>query len=88
MKQVMEKEEIKARLYTVIEGLKSPTNDVEIEDSSNLREDIGLESIDYLDMILQTETMFNIKIKPEEASACVLVSDFEKLVESKLSNRV
>ena len=80
----MEKKEIKNRLHTIIEGLKSPLNDMEVEDSSNLRDDIGLESIDYLDMILQTETMFNIKITPEESSACVLVSDFVKLVEKKL----
>lgn len=80
----MEKEEIKKRLHTIIDGLKSPLNDMEVDDNSNLREDIGLESIDFLDMILQTETMFNIKITPEEASSCKLVSDFIGLVERKV----
>ncbi len=81
----MEKEEIKQRLHTIIDGLKSPWNDMEITDTSDLREDIGLESIDFLDMILQTETMFNIKITPEEASSCKMVSDFVSLVEQKVN---
>lgn len=82
----MEKKEIKTRLHQIIDGLKSPWNDMETTDDSDLREDIGLESIDFLDMILQTETMFNIKISPEEASACKVVSDFVFLVEKKVNS--
>lgn len=82
----MEKKKIQSRLHTIIDGLKSPWNDAEITDDSNLREDIGLESIDFLDMILQTETMFNIKISPEEASSCKTVSDFTSLVEKKVNH--
>lgn len=81
----MEKKDIQQRLRTIIDSLKSPWNNIEITDDSDLREDIGLESIDFLDMILQTETMFDIKITPEEASACKVVSDFVALVERKVN---
>lgn len=81
----MKKETIRKRLYGIIDGLKSPTNDAKITDSSNIRNDIGLESIDYLDMILQTEIAFGIKINPQEAASCVLVSDYLSLVEKKVS---
>ena len=64
----MERKDIQKRLHSIINGLRSSWNDTEITDSSNLREDIGLESIDFLDLILQTETMFSIKITPVEAA--------------------
>ena len=81
----MERKDIQERLHSIINGLRSPWNNAEITDSSDLREDIGLESIDFLDLILQTETMFSIKITPSEASGCKVVSDFVSLVEQKVN---
>lgn len=81
----MERKDIQERLYTIIGGLRSSWNDTEITDSSDLREDIGLESIDFLDLILQTETMFGIKITPAEAAGCKFVPDFVSLVEQKVN---
>lgn len=81
----MERKNIQERLYTIIGGLRSSWNDAEITDSSDLREDIGLESIDFLDLILQTETMFGINITPAEAAGCKVVSDFVSLVEQKVN---
>lgn len=81
----MEMKDIQERLHSIIDGLRSPWNNAEITDSSDLREDIGLESIDFLDLILQTETMFSIKITPAEAAGCKVVSDFVSLVEQKVN---
>ena len=81
----MERKDIQERLHSIIDGLRSPWNNAEITDSSDLREDIGLESIDFLDLILQTETMFSIKITPAEAAGCKVVSDFVSLVEQKVN---
>lgn len=81
----MERKDIQERLHSIIDGLRSPWNNTEITDSSDLREDIGLESIDFLDLILQTETMFSIKITPAEAAGCKVVSDFVSLVEQKVN---
>lgn len=81
----MERKDIQERLHSIIDGLMSPWNNAEITDSSDLREDIGLESIDFLDLILQTETMFSINITPSEAACCKVVSDFVSLVEQKVN---
>ncbi len=82
----MEKtEEIRIRVYSIIDGLKSVCCDEPVTDDSNLREDLGLESLDYIDLVLQAETFFGIKIKPEEAAKAVLVSDFIKLIEQKVN---
>ena len=82
----MNKEDIRQRVFNIVEGLRTPwASKVEVADSSNLREDLALESIDFLDLVLQTETMFNIKISPEEAKNLRLVSDVTAIIEKKLS---
>lgn len=82
----MNKEDIRQRVFNIVEGLRTPwASKVEVADSSNLRDDLALESIDFLDLVLQTETMFNIKISPEEAKNLRLVSDVTAIVEKKLS---
>lgn len=81
----MERKDIQERLHSIIDGLRSSWNNAEVTDSSDLREDIGLESIDFLDLILQTETMFSIHITPSEAAGCKVVSDFVSLVEQKVN---
>lgn len=81
----MTKEEILTRLLLIVQGLKSQWNEEDITLSSNLRTDLGLESLDYIDLVLQAETTFNITITPEESSAAVTVGDFINLISSKLS---
>lgn len=80
----METTEIRSRVIDIMTGIMSAWNQYEIKDTDNLREDIGVESIDFLDIIMQTEIMFDIKIEPDEAAKAKTVSDFIKLVESKL----
>ena len=57
----------------------------EVTPASNIRDEVGLESIDFLDMIQQVEMMFHIKITPEEAKDCKLVSDVIALTEQKIN---
>lgn len=82
----MERAEIRSRICGIAKDMMPVWKDhnIDIKDTDNLREDIGLESIDYLDLILQTEIMFDIKIEPDESSRAVTVSDFVSLVESKI----
>ena len=82
----MKKEEIRQRVFNIVEGLRTHwASTAEVTDSANLRDDLALESIDFLDLVLQTETMFHIKISPEEAKDLQLVSDVTAIVEKKLS---
>lgn len=82
----MKKEEITPRIITIINGLKTSWVNHEVTPSSNLRDEVQLESIDFLDLIQQVEMMFHIKITPEEAKDCKLVSDVIALTEHKVNN--
>lgn len=79
----MKKEEITSRIIAIVNSLKTSWVDHEVTPASNLRDEVQLESIDFLDLIQQVEMMFKIKITPEEAKDCKLVSDVVLLVERK-----
>ena len=79
----MKKEEITPRIIAIVNSLKTSWVNHEVTPASNLRDEIQLESIDMLDMIQQVEMMFHIKITPEEAKGCKLVSDVASLVIKK-----
>lgn len=81
----MKKEEITSRIIAIVNSLKTEWVKHEVTEHSNLRDEVELESIDFLDMIQQVELMFNIKITPEEAKDCKLVSDVITLTEQKVN---
>ena len=81
----MKKEEITSRIIAIVNRLKTSWVNHEVTPSSNLRDEVQLESIDFLDMIQQVELMFHIKITPEEAKDCKLVSDVIALTEQKVN---
>ena len=76
----MKKEEITSRIIAIVNSLKTSWVKHEVTPASNIREEVGLESIDFLDMIQQVEMMFHIKVTPEEAKDCKFVSDVVNLV--------
>lgn len=79
----MKKEEITSRIITIVNSLKTSWVNHEVTEHSNLRDEVQLESIDFLDLIQQVEMMFHIKITPEEAKNLKLVSDVSSLVIKK-----
>lgn len=83
----MKKEKISSRIITIVNSLKTSWVKHKVTLASNLRDEVGLESIDFLDMIQQVEMMFHIKITPEEAKDCKLVSDVVNLVILKVVKR-
>ena len=81
----MKKEEITPRIIAIVNNLKTSWVKHEVTPASNIRDEVGLESIDFLDMIQQVEMMFHIKITPEEAKDCKFVSDVIALTEQKIN---
>ena len=79
----MKKEEITPRIIAIVNSLKTSWVDCEVTEYSNLRDEVQLESIDFLDLIQQVEMIFHIKITPEEAKNLKLVSDVVNLVIKK-----
>ena len=45
--------------------------------------DLGLDSLDFLDMIVELEKAFNIKLTADEVVECKTVADLAELVHSK-----
>lgn len=81
----MKKEEITSRIIAIVNRLKTSWVKHEVTPASNIRDEVGLESIDFLDLIQQVEMIFHIKITPEEAKDCKLVSDVIALTDQKVN---
>lgn len=64
--------------------------DLEIEeekifDDAKLKEDIGIDSLDFVDIVVIVERNFGFKIKPEEMQGVVTYRQFCDYIESKLN---
>ena len=56
-----------------------------INDDAKLKEDLGLDSLDFVDIVVVVEKTFGFKIKPEEMSDVLTVRDFYDYIESKMN---
>ena len=64
--------------------------DLEIDEDkifpeANLKDDMGIDSLDYVDIVVIVEKNFGFKIKPEEMSNVKTLSQFYDYIESKIS---
>ena len=65
-------------------------DDLEIEEEniypeSRLKEDMGIDSLDYVDIVVIVEKNFGFKIKAEEMTAVKTLSQFYDYIESRIS---
>ena len=66
----------------VLEGLKKVVNGKEVTLESNLKE-LGLDSLDVVDMLMDLEEKFGIEFENEEMMAFQVVSDIVTAIEKK-----
>lgn len=64
--------------------------DLEIEEDkiapeAKLKEDMGIDSLDFVDIVVIVEKNFGFKIKTEEMAGLVTLADFYDYIESKLA---
>jgi acyl carrier protein len=64
-------------------------DDLEIDedkifDDAKLKDDMGLDSLDFVDIVVIVEKKFGFKIKPEEMADVKTLSDFCNYIESKV----
>ena len=57
---------------------------VETLDESRELKDLGLDSLDVVDLLLDLEDEYNIKFESTEITSCKTVRDLYKVIESKL----
>ena len=64
--------------------------DLELDESkikpeARLKEDIGIDSLDFVDIVVIVEKKFGFKIKPEELANVKLFSQFCDYIEKKIN---
>jgi len=57
-----------------------------INNEALLKEDLGIDSLDFVDIVVIVERHFGFKIKPEEMTGIKTLSQFYDYIESKLGN--
>jgi acyl carrier protein len=71
---------------TLIELLEADTGEKhdDLRDDVNLREDLGLDSVDVVSIVSQVERRFHIRLTHEELEKLATVADVLNLLEAKL----
>ena len=55
-----------------------------IQEKARLKEDLGLDSLDFVDIVVIVEKTFGFKIKPEEMANVLTVNDFYAYIEANV----
>jgi len=56
-----------------------------ISDDAKLKDDRGIDSLDFVDIVVIVEKNFGFKIKPEEMTGVTTLKEFNDYIESKVS---
>ena len=79
----MERKEIESKVKAfLIEELELEAET--IRDNAGLKDDLGLESLDFVDIVVIVENTFGFKIKLEEMSEVRTVKEFYDYIEAKM----
>ena len=79
----MERKEIEEKVRNfLIEDLEIEEENIAPE--AKLKDDLGIDSLDFVDIVVIVEKNFCFKIKPEEMQGIVTLSQFCDYIESKV----
>ena len=79
----MERKEIEEKVKAfLIEDLEIEEENIAPEEK--LKDDLGIDSLDFVDIVVIVEKNFGFKIKPEEMQGIVTLSQFCDYIESKV----
>ena len=59
----------------------------EVTETANFTNDLGADSLDTVELLMEFERVFGIKIPDEDASQIATVADAVKYVEEKVANK-
>lgn len=81
----MERKEIEDKVRDfLIEDLE--VDEEKIAPEARLKDDVGIDSLDFVDIVVIVEKNFGFKIKPEEMVGVVTLNDFYDYIEKKVNN--
>jgi acyl carrier protein len=72
---------------TLIELLEADTGEkyADLDEGANLREGLGLDSVDVVSIVSQVERRFHIRLTHQELETLATVADVLNLLEAKLA---
>lgn len=80
----MERQEIEEKVREfLIEDLE--IDGEKIKNDARLKEDIGIDSLDFVDIVVIVEKKFGFKIKPEEMADVKTFAQFCNYIEKKIA---
>lgn len=80
----MERNEIESKVRNfLIEDLE--VEETAIYPEARLKDDVGIDSLDFVDIVVIVEKNFGFKIKPEEMAGVVTLDDFYNYIDSKVN---
>ena len=80
----MERAEIELKVNEfLVEEMEIEAGDINYD--ARLKEELGLDSLDFVDIVVIVEKSFGFKIKPEEMSNVLTVREFYDYIESKIA---
>lgn len=79
----MDRKEIEEKVREfLIEDLEIEEENIKPE--AALKDDLGIDSLDFVDIVVIVEKKFGFKIKPEEMAGVKTLNDFCNYIESKV----
>ena len=66
----------------LVEEFEVPAD--KIHPDANLKETLGLDSLDFVDLVVEVESKFGFKVKPEDFAEIHTFSDFYAYVNEKV----
>ena len=80
----MTRQEIEQKVRNfLIEDLE--IDEEKITDDAKLKDDMGIDSLDFVDIVVIVEKNFGFKIKPEELAGVTTLREFCDYIESKVA---
>jgi len=79
----MTKEEVVKKVKEIIVD-KLGVEEADVTENANFTNDLGADSLDTVELLMEFEHQFGVKIPDEDASNIVTVADAIKYVEAKL----
>ncbi len=81
----MERKEIEEKVRAfLIDDLE--IDEEKIFDDAKLKDDMGIDSLDFVDIVVIVEKNFGFKIKPEEMKGVTTLSQFCDYIEGKVNS--
>ncbi len=79
----MERKEIEEKVRNfMVDELE--IDEEKIRPGAKLKDDLGIDSLDFVDIVVIVEKNFGFKIKPEEMKGVVTLKDFCDYIEKKV----